>query len=325
MVALQAPIEIGLLIYPEVQLSAVYGLTDLFGFADRIACERFGRTEPFFRITHFETGRDFRDVARGFESMPGGDDVPNAIIIPPCLHLPEPSYDLGGLVAWLERCHASGTTLASVCAGAFLLAETGLLNGRQATTHWTCATDLADRFPTINVDANKVLIDYGDIITAGGMMAWADLGLKLVERLIGRTSMMATAKFLLVDPPGREQRYYSTFSPRMNHGDTAVLKSQQRLLAENARVLTTADMATWAGLEVRTFLRRFQKATGMTPNEYWQHLRIEKARDLLEETTVSLQNVAWKAGYEDPGSFRKVFIRITGLTPTEYRKRFGPG
>ncbi len=319
----EPPIEIALLIYPQVQLAAVYGLTDLFGFADQFARDRMASEQPCFRISHWNIEPAGTDLTRVYESIPGGQAVPNVVIIPPSLKVPPTACDFACLLTWLRGCHEQGSTLASVCAGAFILAETGLLAGRQATTHWTCATELAEQFPSINVDAGRILIDEGDIVTAGGIMAWTDLGLRLVDRLLGPAVMMDTAKFLLIDPPGREQRHYSAFSPPMNHGDTSILKTQRRLQTETVRELATTDMAAWAGLEVRTFLRRFQKATGLKPIEYWQHVRIERARHLLEKTLEPVEKVAWDVGYEDAGSFRKVFIKITGLTPVEYRKRFG--
>jgi len=223
------------------------------------------------------------------------------------------------LVAW----HAEGTLLCSVCAGAFLLAGTGLLDGRAATTHWTYAEALAARFPKLRVDVDKLVIDDGDIITAGGLLAWTDLGLKLVDRLLGPTVMLETARFLLVDPAGREQRFYSSFSPRLQHGDAAVLKVQRWLQTQEGAKASVPAMAALAGLSERTFLRRFLKATGLKPTEYCQHLRVGKAREMLEFTGNSIDEIAWRVGYEDPGSFRKIFLRVMGLSPGEYRRRFG--
>ncbi len=200
--------------------------------------------------------------------------------------------------------HAAGTTLCSVCGGAFVLAETGLLAGRSATTHWSFAQALADRFPDIDVDACRITVEDGNLITAGGVLAWADLGLKLVDRHLGPTIMLQTARFMLMDPPGREQRYYSNFSPKLDHGDAAVLKLQHWLQAEATKQPSLAAMAGLCGLETRTLLRRFRRATGLKPLEYCQHLRVGKAREMLEFTSQRMQQVARAIGYEDYGSFR---------------------
>ena len=169
---------------------------------------------------------------------------------------------------------------------------------------------------------HRLLIDDGDIISAGGMMAWTDLGLKLVDRFLGPTVMCDTARFFLVDPPGREQRYYSVFSPDLTHGDPAVLKVQHWLQATGAQDMSLAALAARAGLEERTLLRRFRKATGLTPIDYCQRVRVGKAREMLQFGHLAIDAIAWEVGYGDPGAFRKVFHRITGLTPGEYRRRF---
>lgn len=212
--------------------------------------------------------------------------------------------------------------ICTVCGGAFLLGETGLLEGRSVTTHWAHADIFRERFPGARLDTDRLLIDDGDLISAGGLMAWIDLGLKLVDRFLGPIIMAETARYLLVDPPGREQRYYSAFSPVLNHGDAAVLKVQHWLQATGAKEMSLATLASKAGLEERTFLRRFRKATGRTAVDYCQRLRAGKAREMLQFTTLPVEAIAWNVGYSDAGAFRKVFIRITGLTPGEYRQRF---
>jgi transcriptional regulator GlxA family with amidase domain len=153
-------------------------------------------------------------------------------------------------------------------------------------------------------------------------IAWADLGLKVVDRHLGSTIMLETARFMLVDPPGREQRYYSNFAPKLNHGDAVVLKVQHWLQLHGPKNPKISQMAAIAGLETRTFMRRFQKATGLKPTEYNQRLRVGKAREMLEFTSQSVDNIAGSVGYQDVSSFRKVFHRVMGLSPIAYRRRF---
>jgi transcriptional regulator GlxA family with amidase domain len=317
------PTEIGLLLYPGAQLAAVHGLTDLFHVANRVVSARGISKAPLLRVSHWRLDADAGCIDRVFDTHPGLGGGPVIIVAPPSLSgTPAPEIT-ARLARWLVERHAGGATLASVCMGTYLLAETGLLKGRTATTHWTHAEAFAERFPDIRVDVEKLIVDDGDIITAGGLMAWTDLGLRLVDRLLGATIMIETARFLLVDPPGREQRYYSSFSPRLHHGDKAVLKVQHWLQAQGARDVTLGAMAALAGLEERTFLRRFRKATGLKPTEYCQHLRVGKAREMLEFTTRTVERIAWDVGYEDPGAFRKVFHKVMGLSPGDYRRRFG--
>lgn len=314
------PPEIGILIYPGVQMSAALGLADLLFYADRLSRKRLNQAGPVLRISQLEAGGTLKRLT---DTAAGGGGSPVAIILPPCLTVDHIGPFAPELIGWLRAQHAAGVTLAAVCGGGFLLAQTGLMQGRTATTHASLTTLYADRFPDVVLDADKLIIDHGDVITAGGLMAWTDLGLRFVERLLGRAAMLETARFLVLDPPGREQRFYSVFAPNLGHGDPAILKVQQWLAQTGAGNVTAASMAEYAGLEERTFLRRFSKTTGLKPTEYCQQLRVGKARVLLETTAAPITNIAWDVGYEDPGSFRKVFFKITGLSPSEHRRRFG--
>lgn len=315
------PLEIGLLRYPHVQLAAVHGMTDLFVVADRLARERRGADHPLLRVSHLHWDESAQRLVRTPDTVASAHAKPAVIILPPSLADPLTAIDPPGMLDALRDHHAAGVTLAAVCSGAFLLARTGLLAGRPATTHRIYALELAARFPDVHVDADTLIVDQGDLLTASGLMSWTDLGLTLVCRLLGRATMLDTAHFLLVDPPDVAPRNRSAFVPVLSHGDAAVLKVQQWLRREGTRNVTIAAMAAQAGLEERTFHRRFRKATGLRPTEYCQHLRVDDARGLLDVTRQSVEQIAWQVGYEDPGSFRKVFIRITGQSPSAYRQR----
>lgn len=300
--------SIGILSYPGAQLAAVHGLQDLLEAASRLRGQSPGPPASF--------------EVRVLE----GGEIPaapwTALILPPSLSGGAPPEAAALLSRWLRARHAEGTVLCSVCAGAFLLAETGLLDGRPATTHWGLAQRFAERFPGVALDADKLLIDDGDLVTAGGLMAWVDLGLRLVGRYLGSGALLATARFFLVDPGGREQRFYSTFAPQLTHGDAAILRVQHWLQKQSGGKVSLPMMAARAKLGERTFLRRFQKATGLNPGQYLQQLRVAKARDLLEQPHLAIDEVAWRVGYADPSAFRKVFHKAMGLSPGEYRRRF---
>lgn len=313
-----AQARIGILLYPGTQLSAVLGLTDLFGIAARSARQGEG-----LRVLHLRAeGAAAPQPVFDSDPQQAQEARCDVLILPPSLEPPIGAETAAPLAGWLRECHAGGTVLASVCAGAFLLAETGLLDGRAVTTHWTYAQVLQDRFPRVRVDSDRLIIDGGDIVSAGGLMSWTDLGLKLVDRFLGPVAMTETARMLLVDLPGREQRYYSGFVPRLSHGDAAILKAQHFLQAQEGRETRLSVLAGQAGLEERTFLRRFQKATGLTTTDYAQRLRVAKAQELLQFGQQPVERIAWEVGYSDPGAFRKVFLRIVGLPPGEYRQRF---
>ncbi|RVT91136.1 GlxA family transcriptional regulator [Sphingomonas crocodyli] len=311
--------EVGIIIYPDCQLGMVHGLTEMLDIASRFAATH-GRAP--LRVSHWQLHEG--TVERSSDSHPDAKSgrAPDMLIAPGSMHSLISAADAAPFARFLRDHHAQGTLLASTCAGAFLLAETGLLGGRPATTHWYFADAFRERFPAVRLEIDRMVIDDGDIVTAGGLMAWTDLGLRIVERLLGPTLMMETAKFLLLDPGSREQRHYAPFAPKLTHGDEAILKVQHWLQAREARAVSVVDMAREAHLEERTFLRRFKAATGLKPIEYVQHLRIGKARELLEFTKRSVEQIAWSVGYEDAAAFRKLFHRIIGLSPGDYRQKF---
>jgi len=316
--------EIGLLIYPGAQMAAVHGLTDLFAVANRMVHEQSAANLPLLRISHWSGSTPGMPVARVFDSHPEFAGHPAAVLIPPSLAALPSAQSLQELAHWITRQHSAGAIIGSVCLGAFLLAETGLLAGRTVTTHWTQAKILGERFPQLKVDADKPMIDDGDLITTAGLMAWADLGLRVVERLLGPSIAMATARFLVIEHSDSAQ-CGGNFSPILSHGDEAVLKVQHWLQASGAVDVSLTEMAAKAGLEERTFLRRFRAATGLKPTEYCQHLRVGKAREMLEFTNRTVDHIAWTVGYQDPGAFRSTFKKVTGLSPSDYRGRYGVG
>ncbi|MET1078892.1 MAG: helix-turn-helix domain-containing protein [Pseudomonas sp.] len=315
--------EIGLLVYPGAQMAAVHGLTDLLGVAQRIAGEEASGTLPRLRISHWSFGNDLTTLQRSFDSLPEHDSPLAAVLIPPSLAGLPGAAVLEQLAQWLRQQHASGATLGAVCLGAYLLAETGLLDGRTVTTHWTHAQALALRFPRLKVDADRALIDDGDILTSAGLMAWAEVGLRLVDRVLGPSIASRTARFLMIEHRDSAAQCGSHFAPLLNHGDAAVLKVQHWLHGNGAVDVSLAAMAALACLEERTLLRRFRSATGLKPTEYCQHVRVGKARQMLEFSTGTVEHIAWTVGYQDPGAFRATFKKITGLSPSEYRGRFG--
>ena len=311
--------EIGLLLYPGCAMASVHGLTDAFQVANDYARQHGGADR--IRTSHWRVGDN--GFERAFDSMPGAMGQPEIVIIPGRLSDPLTAAEVADFVGWLRERHRKGATIASICGGAFMLGHSGLLTGRRATTHWQYADAFRAAFPDVDVTVGDMIVEDGDLITAGGMLAWTDLGLRLIHRVLGPTVLADTAKFLLIDPAGREQRNYATFAPRLSHGDEAVLKVQHWLQAHRSEEINVADLAQRAGLEPRTFLRRFQKATGLKPTEYVQALRIALARERLEFSRDTVERIAWNVGYKDPSAFRRVFQKVTGLSASAYRDRFG--
>lgn len=300
--------SIAILAYPDVQQAAVLGLADLFEVANRNSAAQAGG-QLDVRILSVD------DLKK--RDLPFCD----TIILPPSLARNR-RYDDQGILDWIKAGHEKGATVCSICAGAFWLGACGLLDGRPVTTHWLLEEDLQHQFPKAVVNSERILIDDYDIVSAGGLMAWVDLGLFVVTRYLGQQITSATARHLLIDPSGREQKNYRSFRPVLNHGDPSILSVQHALEKNYADQVSVEDLAGQAGMSPRTFLRRFKAATGITPTIYLQNLRIEKARGLLERTRLPISEVAWRVGYKDPSAFSRVFKEITGLKAGRYRERF---
>jgi transcriptional regulator GlxA family with amidase domain len=316
--------EIGLVRYPNAQEACILGLTDLFGVASTIALAQRRSGRRPLRVTHWQPlhGSD-ANLACVYDSVPRGSPKPRTLIIPPTMvGLPDPDVP-AGVVSWVRNRHAAGATLVSLCSGAFTLAATGLVDGKSVATHQICAEALAKRFPQIVVDVNRRIIDHGDIVTAGGFLAWVDLGLFLVDRILGPDMRAETARFVLSGPAAGETRYFTGFAPPEAHRDRAVLKAQEWVHMRDGRGVSLAAMATVVGLERRTLLRRFASATGMSPMEYCRAVRIARARELLEGGDTSQKQIAQSLGYRDVASFARVFRKAVGSPPGAYRKRFG--
>ncbi|WP_406649855.1 helix-turn-helix domain-containing protein [Aliisedimentitalea scapharcae] len=294
-------VRVAIASYSMAQQAAVLGVHDLL-----VAAGEF--TEPGFEVV----------IVDQFE-RPKAFDV---IILPPSMGGWPEGREQAALCEWITALHSTGALVCTVCVGAFILASTGLLNGRPATTHWELSEEFSRQFPDVKLEAERLIVDDGDLITAGGMMAWTDLGLLLIARYLGPAVMQKVAKLFLIDPGGREQSYYNLFTPSLAHGDTQIVKAQQWLQGHYRSPVTVPQIASAAGLEERTFLRRFQAATGHRPSEYLQQLRIGQARELLELTRDNIGQIAAAVGYADISSFSKLFQKITGLAPGEYRKRF---
>lgn len=315
--------EIGIVHYPGAQVACVLGLTDLFGVASTIAREQRRVAENRIRVTHWQplNSRD-ANLSCVYDSAPLGIPKPRTLIIPPTMvGLPDPRVP-SGVVTWVRNCHAAGATLVSLCSGAFILAETGLVDGKAVATHQICAQALARRFPLVVVDVNRRLIDHGDIVTAGGFLAWIDLGLFLVDRILGPAMRAATARFVLSGSAACEARYFTGFAPPQTHADRAVLKAQEWVHMRDGSGVSLVAMARAAGLKRRTLLRRFASATGMTPIEYCRAVRMARARELLEGGDCSQKQIAESLGYKDVTSFARAFRKAVGSAPGAYGKRF---
>jgi transcriptional regulator GlxA family with amidase domain len=226
------------------------------------------------------------------------------------------------MVDWLKDCHEKGTALASICTGAFLLAETGLLDGKDAATHWSAADAFRLRYPEIRLDTARPIVNHGRIFCAEGAGFSIGLACCLLEKYLGPRVAGKTANYFLQDfkptsaPGGRRPQNKTA------HNDIEILKIQERIANHLAAPVAVTNLAREACMSCRTFERRFKKATGESPLAYIQRLKVEAAKQKLATTNLSFNEICYQLGYENTGAFRKIFVRWTTLLPSEYRKRF---
>ena len=228
-------------------------------------------------------------------------------------------------VGWLRRQHAQGALVCSVCTGSLMLAEAGLLDGEEATCHWAASDADPQRYPRVRLRPERVLVPAGAehrLVTAGGSASWTDLALYLIARFCGEEEARRVAKvFLFGDRSAGQLPFAARVRPRQ-HGDAAVAAAQDWIAANYAGANPVTEMTRVAGLTPRTFKRRFEAATGYSPLDYVQSLRVEEAKQMLETSDLGIDAIAGEVGYAEPAAFRRVFKRATAIAPLQYRQRF---
>jgi transcriptional regulator GlxA family with amidase domain len=229
------------------------------------------------------------------------------------------------LVRWLAGHASQAKRIASVCTGAFLLAQAGLLRGRRVTTHWAHCADLAAQYPDLTVDPDPIFVMSGDVVTSAGITAGIDLALALVEDDLGRDAALDVARQLVVflRRPGSQSQFSAQLSAQV--ADRAPLREVQQWIAEHpAADLSVDALAGQASLSPRQFARAFAAEVGMPPGRYVDRARLEAARRRLEDTASGVEETARACGYGTPEAMRRAFVRALGVSPAEYRRRFRP-
>lgn len=325
-------LRVSLLAIPDAMVSSLSGIYDVLNsfdllgtFDDAVPSENPFETEiiaPKRAATQTASGLSIT-AHRTVEEVRHTD-----MVIIPSVMVAGSEWKVGRyptVVEWLSKMHARGAMLCSACSGVLLLAETGLLDGREATIHWAYGQTFRRNFPNVVPRLEKTLVvsgDRGELVMSGASASWHDLVLYLIARKIGPAAAQAITKFMLLQWHVDGQAPYAVFDAPMDHGDAAVLDAQYWLGDHYSVASPVEEMVNRSGLPGRTFKRRFKKATGYTPISYVQHLRVEEAKRRLERTDEPIDRITWAVGYEDPAFFRRLFKRITRITPGAYRRRF---
>ncbi len=319
------PLRVAILCLPESGTMAAFGLHEVLG----------------------DTGRNDRALSRpmqpslvagcnatytsstGLQVTPehGLDGAAADIVIVCDIHLSDADVLDGrwpNEIAWVRRHVDEGALVCSTCSGAVLLAEAGLLDGAEAASHWTMADLFRDRYPSIRFRPERILCDSGrggQLITTGGASSWQDLALYLIGRFCGAEEAARVARLFLLGDRGYGQLPFASMARPRQHSDAVISQIQTWLVDNYATPNPVSAMVERSRLAGRSFKRRFSAATGYTPVEYVQALRIEEAKQILETEDISIEEVAVTVGYEDPTFFRRLFRRRTGITPAQYRQR----
>lgn len=326
------PLHVSLVAIPDAVISTLTGIYDVLNSFRMLArVDPSIPTPPPFNVEIVAAARGSVALASGLqvESSRAVAEVETTdIVIVPSILLGADGWKIGRypeIADWVARMHAQGAVLCSACSGVFLLAETGLFNGQQTTVHWAYAEEFARVFPRVPLQPERVLVVSGEreqLVTSGASMTWHDLVLYLIARNVGATAAQTVARTFALQWHHDGLTPYIVFQGRNGHGDAVIADAQEWLAKHFSVGSPVEELVGRSGLAERTFKRRFTQATGLAPIDYVQRLRIEDAKRRLERTAASADEISWQVGYEDAAFFRRLFKRVTGLTPGAYRKRF---
>jgi transcriptional regulator GlxA family with amidase domain len=329
------PVEVLLVAVPETAGSALYGLLDVLSAAGNVwqTLTRTGPEQKLFRVRIVASGERPFTCGNGIPVNPdcSTTDEPTAeIVILPELWL-GPDESVRGrhpeMIGWLRKQYELGASLYSACSGAVLLAETGLLDGCSATSHWGYQDLFRQNYPEVRFDPapNLCYADRaGRLVTAGGVTSWHDLALHIIARHASPGEALRIAKVYLLKWHSEGDLPYARLVRRLPHGDSVVRRCEEWLGEHFRDQEAIGHVTDLSAIPERTLKRRFKAATGSSLIEYLQNLRVEEAKRLLENTPLPIEDIGEQVGYSDTSFFRRLFKRLTGLTPSHYRRMFKP-
>jgi transcriptional regulator GlxA family with amidase domain len=330
-----SPIEALIIAVPETAGSALYGMLDVLAATGNLWQQLVGTEGPrtLIRLRIVSLSREPFRCGNGIPVEPhvGLDEEPEAdIVILPELWL-APDDDMRGrypeLLDWIRRRYRAGRTIYSACSGSVMLAATGLLSGREATSHWGYEDLFRTRYPDVHFrpEPNLAFADpAGRIVTAGGTTSWHDLAIHIISRHCSPGEALRIAKVYLLKWHGEGQLPYASLVRRQPHADSVARMTEEWLAKHFREPHAISGAMAASGIPERSLKRRFKMAVGATLMAYVQNLRIEEAKRLLEAGSMSFEDIAHDVGYDNPAFFRRIFKTRTGLTPGQYRRMFRP-
>lgn len=319
--------KVAILNFEGAVASAVAGPYDMLSKVKMIAATMNVKTKTFFEVDIVSSNR----LATGTPFNMEGNINLNTKKVYDLVMVPAMQFDSlaeilkreMGMINWIQKQHKKGADIASMCTGAFLVASTGLLDGKRTTTHWMGSSIFRQLFPKVKLEDDKIIIDEGRFYSSAGAFTFTSLIIYLIEKFCGREMAFATSKVFMVQVHNSSQHSFSIFNLQRNHEDHDIGKVQHYIEKNYDMLLTINGLAEKFNMSARTFIRKFTATTGNTPIEYIQRVRMEAAKRLLEKGKLTVEQVCMETGYGDFGFFRNIFKRLTGLTPQEYKRKYG--
>jgi transcriptional regulator GlxA family with amidase domain len=323
-----------LLAYPECSASVVYGMYDIFMSAGR-DWDAYAGNPPGPQVLQprvVAAGAQALTAINGVRIVPDGNlessPVPDIVCVPDLAIMPGESLEgrFAAEIAWLRTCYEQGSVIGTACSGALLLAHAGLLDGQDATTHWAFNDDLQRSYPAVKVCPGRALVTSGRearLVMAGGGTTWLDLAVYLIARMVSLQAAVEVSRVHLINWHDIGTQPYARLARSRQSADSTIGRCQEWIAEHYDERAPVNAMILLSGLPERSFKRRFQQATGLSPLQYVHTLRIEEAKQMLEAGDEPIERIAVEVGYEDAGFFSRLFLRNVGLTPAQYRRRFG--
>ena len=319
--------KVAVLNFDTAVASAVAGPFDMFSRISTIAGGMGVKTKTVFEVDivnskSLAANKPFRMIGNVVMNNRQRYDL----VMIPAMHMDGIQQTLqeeAEVIKWVKRQYETGAEVGSMCTGGFILASTGLLDGKRATIHWMAADAFRQMFPKIKVEHDKVIIDEGRIYSSGAAFSFTSLIIYLIEKFCGREMAIAASKMFMVQVHDSSQNAFAIFNLQHNHNDNEIGRVQDYIERNYDELLTVNGLAEKFNMSSRTFIRKFTTITGNTPIEYIQRVRVEAAKRLLEKGKPTVEQVCMEVGYGAFGFFRNIFKRLTGLTPQEYKRKYG--
>ncbi|TDO97740.1 GlxA family transcriptional regulator [Flavobacterium sp. 245] len=313
----------GLIVPHDYKLLSIAAILEVFETANKLSKEV---KKPFDIMVFQSAGQITNEQVFGYDvhAIETSNIDLDLILIPAFTtdNMSEMIAKNKDFIPWLKKQHQSGAELASFCTGAFLFAASGLLNEKLATTHVDACSAFTKAFPLVKLKPEETLTADGSLYTSGGSTSSFHLLVLLVQKYCGNEIAVQIAKIFSIDLNRYKQSYFSTFRPNHLHNDTLVAMLQQKIESQYHTIEKLEEITKDIPTSTRNMTRRFKQVTGIPPIEYLQNIRVESSKKYLEQTQLSISEIIEKTGYNDPKAFRKVFYKMVGMKPIEYREKF---